>query len=64
VVKTGAAESAENNALISEWARNWIGRAVEAGGTWSRELVGDRGRAAEAAGEAAIARARSLGLKV
>ncbi|MGO8778903.1 MAG: phenol hydroxylase [Rhodomicrobium sp.] len=64
VVKTVAAESAENNALISGWAQNWISRAVEAGKSWSRELVGDRGRAADAAGETAIARARSLGLKV
>ncbi|MGO9485726.1 MAG: phenol hydroxylase [Rhodomicrobium sp.] len=64
VVKTVAAESAENNGLISGWAKNWIGRAVEAGRAWSRELVGDRGNAADKAGEAAVARARSLGLAV
>ena len=64
VVKTVAAESAENNALISGWAKNWIGRAIEAGRAWSRELVGDRGAAAGKAGEAAVARARSLGLAI
>jgi phenol hydroxylase P1 protein len=64
VVKTVAAESAENNALISGWAKNWIGRAIEAGRAWSRELVGDRGAAADKAGEAAVARARSLGLAI
>ena len=32
VVKTVAAESAENNALISGWAKDWIGRSIEAAG--------------------------------
>ena len=64
VVKTVAAESAENNALVSGWAKNWIGRSIEAGRAWSRELLGDRGAAADKAGEATVARARSLGLTV
>ena len=64
VVKTVAAESPENNALISGWAKNWIGRAAEAGRAWSRELLGDRGAAADKAAEAAVTRARSLGLAV
>jgi phenol/toluene 2-monooxygenase (NADH) P1/A1 len=64
VIKTVAAESAENNALVSGWAKTWIGRAAEAAGAWSRELLGDRGDAAIKAGDAAIAKAKSLGLAV
>ena len=30
VIKTAAAESAENKALLSQWARTWRARAIEA----------------------------------
>ncbi len=62
VIKTVAAESAENKALISQWAKRWIDRAVEAAKPLSASLLGDNGAAAEAAGEAARKRATSLGL--
>ena len=62
VIKTVAAESAENKALISQWAKLWIDRAVEAAKPLSASLLGDNGAAAEAAGEATRKRAASLGL--
>ena len=62
VIKTVAAESAENKALISQWAKLWIDRAVEAAKPLSASLLGDNGAAAEAAGEATRFRAASLGL--
>jgi len=62
VIKTVAAESAENKALISQWANKWIDRAVEAAKPLSASLLGDNGAAAEAAGEATRKRAVSLGL--
>jgi phenol hydroxylase P1 protein len=62
VIKTVAAESAENKALISQWAKLWIDRAVEAAKPLSASLLGDNGAAAEAAGEATRLRAASLGL--
>lgn len=64
VVKTLAGESAENKALISGWAKHWIDRAVEAARPLSNAILGDGGKAAEAAGEAARKRASSLGLAV
>ena len=64
VIKTVAAESAENKALISQWAKHWIDRAVEAAKPLSASLLDDSGAAAEAAGEAARKRAASLGLTV
>lgn len=62
VIKTVAAENAENKALVSQWAADWIGRAVEAAKPLSAALLGDNGAVAEAAGEATIKRARALGL--
>ncbi len=62
VIKTVAAESAENKALISQWAKHWIDRAVEATKPLSAKLLGDNGAAATAAGEATRKRAASLGL--
>jgi phenol hydroxylase P1 protein len=64
VVKTVAAESAENKALVSQWARHWIDRATEAVTPLSQALLGDDGASARAAGEAAQARARALGLSL
>jgi len=62
VVKTVAAESEANKKLVSEWASHWIDRAGEAAKPLAAAL-GDKGAAAKA-GEAATARARSLGLNV
>ncbi len=62
VIKTVAAESPDNKALTSRWAKHWIDRAVEAAKPLSAALLGDNGAAAEAAGEATRARAATLGL--
>lgn len=62
VVKTVAAESDANKALVSEWAHRWIGRSIEAAQPLA-EALGIPG-AAKTAGDAAKARARSLGLDV
>ena len=62
VVKTLAAESEANKTLISGWAKHWIDRAIEAAKPLAHAL-GVEG-AAEAAGDAARTRARSLGLNV
>jgi phenol hydroxylase P1 protein len=62
VIKTVAAESAENKALISQWAKLWIDRAVEAARPLAASLLGDNGAVAEAAGDATRKRAASLGL--
>ena len=64
VIKTVAAESPENNALVSQWATHWIGRAVEALNPLSNSLLGDDGVAARTAGEVASAKAAALGLRV
>jgi len=64
VVKTVAAESEANKALVSGWAKHWIERAVEAALPLSVALLGDEGKAARAACDAAKARARALGLNV
>ena len=64
VVKVVAAESEANKAYVSDWARRWILRAVEAAAPLSAALLDDGGKAAEAAGEAAKARARALGLAI
>ena len=64
VVKTVAAENQENKGIISQWAKYWIDRAVEAAKPLSIALLGDGGSAAEAAAEAARGRARSIGLKI
>lgn len=64
VIKTVAAESAENKALISGWAANWIARTTEAAKTLSVALLNDGGAAGEAAGAAALKKAASLGLAV
>jgi phenol hydroxylase P1 protein len=62
VIKTVAAESPENKALVSQWAADWIARAVEAAKPLSAAMLGDNGALAEAAGEAVKARAKNLGL--
>ena len=64
VVKTVAAESEANNKLVSEWASRWIGRAIEAAQPLSEALINDSGKVALATGDAAKARARSLGLSI
>jgi phenol hydroxylase P1 protein len=64
VIKTVAAESAENKALISEWAKASIDAAVAAAKPLSAALLNDHGAAAEAAGAATRKRAASLGLTV
>ncbi len=62
VVKTVAAESEANKALVSEWASNWIGRAVAAAEPLAAALGVEN--AVSAGRDAALARARSLGLKI
>jgi phenol/toluene 2-monooxygenase (NADH) P1/A1 len=62
VIKTVAAESAENRALVSQWALDWIARSVEAAKPLAAALMGDNGALAVAAGEAVTKRARALGL--
>lgn len=62
VIKTVAAASEENKALISGWAKTWIVRAAEAAAPLTAAALGDGGAAARAAGETALARARALGL--
>jgi phenol/toluene 2-monooxygenase (NADH) P1/A1 len=64
VVKTVAAESDANKALVSQWASHWIDRATEAAKPLSTALMNDDGKAAHAAREAAVTRARSLGLAI
>ncbi len=64
VVKTVAAESEANKALVSEWAKHWIDRATEAAKPLSIAIMNDDGKAAHTAREAALKRARSLGLNV
>jgi phenol hydroxylase P1 protein len=63
VVKVVAAESEHNKALVSQWAKHWIDRAIEAAKPLSVALVGDES-AAHAAGHAAFSKARSLGLSL
>ncbi|MCB5945618.1 hypothetical protein [Acidocella sp. KAb 2-4] len=62
VLKTVAAESEANKALISGWAERWIARAVTAAEPLSAALLGDHGAAARAAGDAARGHGRKLGL--
>ncbi len=64
VIKIVTAESEENKALVSGWAKHWIGRATEAAKPLSTALLNDGGAAALAAGEAALKKAASLGLAV
>ncbi len=64
VVKTVAAESDANKALISQWAGHWIDRAAQAAKPLSAALLNDDGRASHVAREAAVNRARSLGLNI
>lgn len=63
VVKTVAAESADNKALVSEWAKHWIDRAEEAAKPLSVSLTGSDAAATTAAA-AARARAAGLGLSL
>lgn len=62
VIKTVAAESVENRELVSQWAKDWISRSVEAAVPLTAAMLGDNGTQAKAAGEATVKRARSLGL--
>ena len=62
VVKIVAAESEANKKLVSDWASHWIGRAIEAAQPLAEAL--GIPAAAKAAGDAAKARARALGLNV
>ncbi len=64
VVKTVAAESEANKALVSQWASHWIDRASEAAKPLSVALLNDDGKASHTAREAAVTRARSLGLSI
>jgi phenol hydroxylase P1 protein len=61
VVKTVAAESDANKALISGWAKTWIDRAEEAAVPLATALLGDASAAKTAAADART-RARGLGL--
>ncbi|MBB5373031.1 ferritin family protein [Acidocella aromatica] len=61
VIKAVAAESPENNALVSKWAKDWIARAADAAVPLSVAVLGDD-TAARVAGEATTAHARALGL--
>ena len=62
VVKTVAAESEANKALVSEWANQWIARAVEAAEPLASAL--GAASAIPTVGGAARTRARSLGLNI
>ncbi len=62
VVRVVAAESEHNKTLVSQWAKQWIDRAVTAAKPLSAALLGDDGAAAQTAGEATRHRAASLGL--
>jgi phenol hydroxylase P1 protein len=62
VIKTVAAESAGNKALVSQWAKLWIDRAYEAAKPLSAALLDDDGAAAATAYQATLKRAASLGL--
>jgi phenol hydroxylase P1 protein len=64
VIKTVAAESEANKALISQWASLWIGRATAAAKGLSIALLNDTGAGADAAGAAVLKKAASLGLAV
>ncbi len=64
VIKTVAAESDANKALVSEWAKTWIARATAAAKPLSAALLNDDGAAAAAAGGEALKKAASLGLAV
>ena len=57
-----AAESEANKKLVSDWAAHWIGRSIEAAQPLAEAL--GIPAAAKAAGDAAKARARALGLNV
>ncbi|MCL2716315.1 MAG: phenol hydroxylase [Alphaproteobacteria bacterium] len=62
VIKTVAAESPENRQLVSQWAKQWISRAVEAAEPLTAAMLGDNGDQARRAGETTEKRARALGL--
>lgn len=64
VVKTAAAESAENKALIEGWAKGWIARATEAALPIAKRVAGDDGEAALQAVTGDLqARLQKLGLE-
>lgn len=63
VIKTAAAESADNAALIGGWAADWSARAAEAAGPLAAHVLGNEGAAAVVqVAEALKARAGTLGL--
>lgn len=65
VVKTAAAESADNQALLSRWYAHWRGRVQEALAPVARLALGDAGAAAlERAVAAVDARMQKAGLAV
>lgn len=63
VVKTVAAESEANKALVSGWAKHWIDRAEEAARPLATALLGTDA-AANAAADATRSRACGLGLSL
>jgi phenol hydroxylase P1 protein len=65
VIKTVAAESAENKALLSQWASHWIKRSKEALVPLAQIGLGEAGSIAMAQVEAAILdRAKKNGLEI
>ena len=65
VIKTAAAESAENQALLGQWYAHWRGRVQEALAPVARLALGDAGDAALARAVAAVdARMHKSGLAV
>lgn len=62
VIKTVAAESPENQALISQWAARWIDQAMAGATPLAAALLSDNGSAAVAVADATRTRARALGL--
>lgn len=66
VIKTTAAESAENKALLSDWYSTWAARTVEAYAPLAAKVLGEEaGTAALTETASALtARAKSLGLSV
>lgn len=62
VLKAAAAESAENKALISGWAKDWIGRVSDAAKPLCAHVLGDNGAAVADVESDLTARCRKLGL--
>jgi len=65
VIKTAAAESAENKALLSQWYTQWRGRALEALGPVAKLGLGDGASAGlERVAAALDARMNKAGLAI